>query len=175
MAGFVSGLATLGKSVRDGTSIAVVRPQFRRQSTAPGFRGAGIDMAVRVFHALLAGGLMTGFWTAHATYTTSGLAPCSRAAAYERVKDGLRQRLVAPSGAVFPDLDGVRIEAAGACAWRVSGFVDASNMLGVLLRADFDAHVGPDAEGRMQMRLDALRTRGTLDRVLPAPGATDPA
>ena len=85
--------------------------------------------------------------------------PASEAAAYEWVKDGVRGVLLAPRKAVFPALGEVRIERSGNCTFRVRGYVDSANLLGVLLRAEYQAGSGGRSGRQVRMRLDGLTTR----------------
>lgn len=120
-------------------------------------------MAVRLLKlGLLAAGV-AGLWAGGLMgFQTSPWAVCTEAAAWERVKDGVRGHLVSPKLAEFPDLAAVRIERHGACSFRVAGFVDSSNLMGVLLRADFSALVAQDDQGALRVEVKSLITRGSL-------------
>lgn len=128
-------------------------------------------MAVRLVQLLLFTGCVAVFAVVGVlTFKSSRYSACSEAAAYESVKDGLRGVLLAPQHAVFPDLSDVRVERSGACAFRVRGYVDSANLLGVLLRAEFQARIERDATGQVRMRLDGLNTRPeTAPQILPPP------
>jgi hypothetical protein len=131
-------------------------------------------MAVRLLQLLLFAGCVVVFAALGlVTFKSSRYAACSEAAAYESVKDGLRGVLLAPQHAIFPTLGEVRIERSGSCTFRVRGYVDSANLLGVLLRAEYQARIERDATGQVRMRLDGLVTREEVAPLVlpPAEGA----
>lgn len=62
---------------------------------------------------------------------------CTKGAAYSAVKASVVEKLVAPATASFPSQSKFAIEKTGNCRFSVSGYVDAQNSFGALIRSKF--------------------------------------
>jgi hypothetical protein len=123
------------------------------------------SMAVRLIQMILFTACVTVLWAAGlAAWKTSAWAACSKSAAWERAKASVRGVLIAPGAAEFPDLAQVRLSRSGDCRWTVEGYVDAVNLHGAFLRADFQLLVGDE------VRIETLTTRPAVIELSDAGG-----
>jgi hypothetical protein len=78
---------------------------------------------------------------------------CDEAALYEAVQSEVVKLLVSPASAVFPaigEITATRSE--NVCAVRYSGFVDAQNSFGAMLRTNFNGHAMVAELGKIEAR-----------------------
>lgn len=76
--------------------------------------------------------------------------------AYVMAQSYVSQRLHSPSTADFPYINDVKVFSTGTCSFEISGYLDAQNAFGAIIRSYYRAKLTRDAKDDDRWRLDRL-------------------